>query len=798
MLVLLLLLGSVTELAVWRARQDQQGHSSLEHTTVAVASLQHAYDHLFEGQAMLAAPVWAQDATLLDMYRETVAEVEQTLSVARVEALAEGDADRVAALDNLIERTGRLREEMELTVPTVLKVEPDEAVQTAMAAMPELWAEAAAIRVDLGRLLQEGEDELAAERAAADRAADITLWLMLGSGMAAFVAGSAAVIMLVRSVLRPLTSLRASVRAITSGDLEARAELSGPEEVASLARDFNEMVSERKRAEHQFARQSAAFQAINRVFEEVLRCESEEEVARTCLAVAEQLTGSRFGFIGEVNEAGRFDTIALSDPGWSACRMPRSDAAVMLGDMEIRGIWGRVIKDGRSQLVNDPACHADRVGTPDGHPPIATFLGVPLKHGGETIGMIAVANKESGYDLADQEDLESISVAFVEALMRKRVEEALRESEAKYRQIFENVQDIFYQTDASGIIIEISPSVERWAYTREELIGTQVLDVYESPEERSGLLKALLEHGEVSDYEVRLKTGDGWVVDASVSAHLLRGPDGRPVGVEGSLRDISERKRMEEALVQQAERERKLYQKQSEFVSTASHELRTPLHSIRGFTRLLLDGKVQDPETQREFLTIIDEQSGHLTALVRNLLDLARIEAGRMEMEKEPLALDQLVAKTVAEFEAMAQEKAITIKADLPPDLPVVEGDRERLGRVLTNLIGNAIKFSEAAGTITVRARVEGPELVVSVQDEGIGIPSKALPRLFERFYQVDSSSTRQQRGTGLGLYISKQIVEAHGGRIWVKSKVGEGSTFSFAVPVSVSATEDMRTGKAA
>jgi diguanylate cyclase (GGDEF)-like protein/PAS domain S-box-containing protein len=178
-----------------------------------------------------------------------------------------------------------------------------------------------------------------------------------------------------------------------------------------------------------------------------------------------------------------------------------------------------------------------------------------LKHGGETIGMIGVANKESGYDLADQEDLESLSVTFVEALGRKRAEAALRESEAKYRHIFENMQDIFYRTDAQGIITEISPSVQRYAYTREGLIGTQVLDVYENPEERSALLKALFERGEVVDYEVRLKTGDGRVIPTSVSTRLLRGPDGSFAGVEGVLRDINERKGMEAALREQTRRD---------------------------------------------------------------------------------------------------------------------------------------------------------------------------------------------------------------------------------------------------
>ena len=245
-------------------------------------------------------------------------------------------------------------------------------------------------------------------------------------------------------------------------------------------------------------------------------------------------------------------------------------------------------------------------------------------------------------------------------------------------------------------------------------------------------------------------------------------------------------------------KERELQRRQSGFVAIASHELRSPLHSIRGFTRLLLNGSVRNPETQREFLSFIDQQSAHLSQLVSNLLDAAKIEAGRMEIRRELVSLDALVARTLAQLRSAAEEKALTVETDLPADLPAVEGDEGYLGRVVANLVDNAIKFSEGGGTVTIRARTEGPELVVSVQDHGIGIPQDALSRLFERFYQANSSTTRSRGGTGLGLYISKQIVEAHGGRIWVESVVGQGSTFSFAIPVCASASEEIKAARAA
>lgn len=195
-----------------------------------------------------------------------------------------------------------------------------------------------------------------------------------------------------------------------------------------------EDITERKRAEEQILRQRAVLEGSNKVLREALTCETETDIALKCLAVAEELTGSKFGFICEINQAGRFDTIAISDPGWDACRIPKTNAVLMLNDLEIRGIRGRVVKDERSMISNDPASHPDWVEPPENHPPITCFLGVPLKHGDKTIGMIGLANKERDYDLADQQVVEALSVAFVEALYRRRAEEEIQKLNRRLEQ----------------------------------------------------------------------------------------------------------------------------------------------------------------------------------------------------------------------------------------------------------------------------------------------------------------------------------------------------------------------------
>jgi len=190
-------------------------------------------------------------------------------------------------------------------------------------------------------------------------------------------------------------------------------------------------IKERKRAEEKILRQSRLLDGINKVFRETLICESEQKVASICLSVAEELTGSKFGFIGELNPAGLFDTIAISNPGWDTCKMPDSEATRLIKNMKISGIDRSVLRDKKPRIVNEPASHPDRTGTPEGHPVIHSFLGVPLKQADKTIGMIGLANKESDYDLADQQAVEDLSLVFVEALERKRAKEALKISREK-------------------------------------------------------------------------------------------------------------------------------------------------------------------------------------------------------------------------------------------------------------------------------------------------------------------------------------------------------------------------------
>ncbi len=191
--------------------------------------------------------------------------------------------------------------------------------------------------------------------------------------------------------------------------------------------ELEEALAECRRADELVRRQIALLQAIIKAFRESMACKSEEEVARLCLRVAEELTGSAYGFIGELNPQGRFDTTTLSDAGWNACNIPRAEAEVLLRSMPNRGINRIGLREGKSWIVNDPAADPESVEKPKGHPPLTSFLGVPLRYLGGITGMIALANKDGGYSADDQRDVEALSVAFGEVLNRRRAEKRIQE-----------------------------------------------------------------------------------------------------------------------------------------------------------------------------------------------------------------------------------------------------------------------------------------------------------------------------------------------------------------------------------
>jgi signal transduction histidine kinase len=228
----------------------------------------------------------------------------------------------------------------------------------------------------------------------------------------------------------------------------------------------------------------------------------------------------------------------------------------------------------------------------------------------------------------------------------------------------------------------------------------------------------------------------------------------------------------------------------SEFLANMSHELRTPLNAVLGYAELIHDGIYGEvPGKMQEVLERIQQNGRHLLGLINAVLDLSKIEAGQLTLSPADYSVREVALGVISATEALAAEKQLALEVDVPADLPQGFGDERRITQVLLNLVGNAIKFTDA-GSIRIRARVENGSFVVAVTDTGVGIAPEDRERIFEEFQQVDSSSTRKKAGTGLGLAIARRIVELHGGRIWVESTPGQGSTFAFTLPLRVGAQE--------
>jgi two-component system phosphate regulon sensor histidine kinase PhoR len=246
----------------------------------------------------------------------------------------------------------------------------------------------------------------------------------------------------------------------------------------------------------------------------------------------------------------------------------------------------------------------------------------------------------------------------------------------------------------------------------------------------------------------------------------------RAAGANGAvlvLHDITELRRLERV--------------RRDFVANVSHEFKTPLTAIQGFAETLLSGALDDRVNRNRFVEIMRDHARRLARLTDDLLKLSRIEAGRLELEIRPIRVEALVNGCVETSRFNANARGLEIRVDLQENAPAVRGDGSQLGEVLQNLLDNALQYTPSGGQIEIKARANGHNVTFTVSDTGIGIPESDLERIFERFYRVDAARSREAGGTGLGLAIARHIVEAHGGRIWVESAIGQGSRFHFSIP---------------
>ena len=368
-----------------------------------------------------------------------------------------------------------------------------------------------------------------------------------------------------------------------------------------------------------------------------------------------------------------------------------------------------------------------------------------------------------------------------------RAQEALGRSEARFRSMIGNATDIITILTADGTVLYESPPIERiLGFDRDELVGRNAFD-FIHPEDQTAIADAfaavLTEPAFTPTVEYRFRHADGsWRWLESTAANLLTDSDVN--GIVVNSRDVTERKRADEELRAALVASRAGHRAKSLFLAMMSHELRTPLQAVLGYADFLLDGPAGSlTPDQREDIGFIRAGAKRMVALIDQMLDLSRMEAGRLELTARPVDLGEIIEQVRQDVAPQAAAKSLDLIIDLPPALPPVLGDPDRLRQVLLNLAGNAVKFTDV-GSVRIVARAIDAGVEVAVHDTGIGITAEALPLIFEEFRQVDSSMTRRYGGAGLGLAVAHRLAEQMGGRIAVTSVPQFGSTFTLHVPV--------------
>jgi PAS domain S-box-containing protein len=406
--------------------------------------------------------------------------------------------------------------------------------------------------------------------------------------------------------------------------------------------------------------------------------------------------------------------------------------------------------------------------------PFASALGLPIQIGDRLLGVAVLLSGSRPLAPAALERLDRISAQLGRLVDRKRTERAVTGNEARKNAMLESALDCVITIDEEGKIVEFNPAAEKtFGRARSDVLGELMVELLVPEELRERHLEAFrrclgpgAERPTGRRLELEGLRGDGsrFPIELSVtSIHV-----GETPSFTAYLRDISSRKELDRL--------------KDELVSTVSHELRTPLTSMRGFVELLLQREFSAAD-QKRFLGIVDTEIRRLGKLIDDFLDLQRLEAGKLDYAFERQALKPLIEEAVGMF-SHTSEKHQYVLALPESELPV-RADADRLRQTLRNLISNATKYSPDGGTVTIAAEIRDANVRVSVRDQGIGMDEATQKKLFTRFYRADSTATRRIGGTGLGLALVKEIVEAHGGQVGVRSSVGKGSEFWFALPLA-------------
>ena len=552
-----------------------------------------------------------------------------------------------------------------------------------------------------------------------------------------------------------------------------------------------------------------------------VRGASSSDLFETLLPDLLLYTGSALGFIGLPagnDTSGRHvQVFTLQGLDWGAsasASMIRAVEPARLVFRDVDTLFGQVLSTGQTLIDNQAP--ADPLGcshTPSGYPGIQNFLGLPLRHGGELVGMLGLANRQGGYDqtlalaLQPAVDMLASIVGAIELERGQRealqaqsaAQDTLKRSEAYYQQIFETAGVGIARVATDGQLLDVN---QRFAdicqRSRHELLGLNVQDFTHVDDltVHTALLEATLQgHQDRYTMEKRYLCPSGGHVWVQLNAVLARDDAGRPSHFVSVIEDISERRRYQEAILsaQTAERASKA---KTEFLSRMSHELRTPLNAMLGFAQLLrVDPRHPLNDPQKQKVRHIEQAGAHLLAMLTDVLDLSRIEAGALPLSLEALSVADVVREAATMVGTQAQQQGVQLlQTPIEADLHV-RADPLRLRQILVNLLSNAIKYNRPEGQVRVEVQVLKPNVLISVHDTGLGLSPEQQAHLFEPFNRLGAERSGVE-GTGIGLVIVQRLASLMHGRVEVSSVLGQGSVFRVALPSAPSPVRhDERSG---
>jgi PAS domain S-box-containing protein len=504
-----------------------------------------------------------------------------------------------------------------------------------------------------------------------------------------------------------------------------------------------------------------------------------QEFLDLALEEAIKITNSKIGYIYHYHEDNQeFVLNSWSEEVMEECAINNKQTIYQL---DKTGIWGEAVRQRKEIILNDfNANHPLKKGYPEGHVSLKRFLTIPFFQGDQIVAVVGVGNKATDYRPSDVMNLQLLMNSIWGKVISIQAEAALKESEEKYRNLVDNSMIGVFRTKIDGKMLYVNntlASIMEYE-SPEEMIKASVWVQYKDISQRELFIQKIISEGVVHEIEINVVTNKG-----NEKVVLLNSILNSDI-IDGSLMDITERKKAEEAILKSEMNLKKLNDEKDKLFSIIAHDLRSPFQGFLNLTELLTEnvGHFTLDELS-SYSKEMNKSARNLFKLLRNLLDWSQLQKGTLEYSPQKHLLMEMASFNIETYQQKASQKEIIIKNDTDKNISVV-ADERMINSIFSNLLSNAIKFTKRNGKIFIRAReIENKMVEVSVTDTGIGMPEDLINRLFKIEEKVSRPGTEGEESTSLGLVLCKEFVEKHGGKIWVESQVGAGSTFYFTLP---------------